>query len=203
MLKPLNFAKTNDIILASDNPYADITFDGYRAESALSAPDALSHVVEFFSLSKSHNMAGWRIGAAVGSEEALATLLTVKSNMDSGHFKAVYEAGEVALDQIDEGWIQERNSIYQKRRDLILDSLDELGLSANKSKGSLYVWAKVLHGDASDFVTRALDEAHVSLAPGAAYGPGGDGYVRISVGIPDDRLVEALNRLKEWRKANI
>ena len=196
------FCQKNDILLASDNPYADITFEGYQAQSALKASEATANVVEFFSLSKSHNMAGWRIGAAVGDEEALATLLTVKSNMDSGHFKAVYEAAKVALDDVDDAWIQHRNSIYQKRRDMIFDCLDDIGLSAEKPKGSLYVWAKVLDGNASEYVTKALDEAYVSLAPGEAYGPGGDGYLRISVGVPDNRLEQALDRLREWYKAS-
>lgn len=192
------FCQEHDVILASDNPYADVTFDGYRAESALRVSGALPHVVEFFSLSKGHNMAGWRMGAAVGSEDALKTLLTVKSNIDSGHFKAMYEAAQVALDETSFQWMQERNAIYQNRRDKILEILPRIGLSAEKAKGSLYVWAKVLHIDAKTYAEKALAEAHVSIAPGEAYGPGGEGYVRISIGISNERLEEALTRLQSW-----
>lgn len=194
----VSFCREHDILLASDNPYADVTFDDYTAVSALKVKASLPHTIEFFSMSKSHNMAGWRLGAAISSEQTIETLLTVKSNMDSGHFKAMYTAGEVALDETPPTWIAERNNIYKARRDKILNALPKIGLSAQVPKGSLYVWAKVINGDAQSYVENALSQAHVSLAPGGAYGPGGDGYVRISVGVPDDRLEQALSQLEAW-----
>lgn len=197
--KAVKFAQKYDIILASDNPYADITYDNYHASSLLEATDGnLENMVEFFSMSKSHNMAGWRIGAAVGSREVLDNLLHVKSNVDSGHFKAIYEAAITALDETSDEWMRERNEVYQKRRDKILDALPQMGLRAKRQSGSLYIWAKVLDGDEESYVNEALTKAHVSIAPGSAYGPGGEGFIRISVGIEDDRLDEALNRLKTW-----
>lgn len=191
------FCVQHDILLVSDNAYIDVTYDGYRAPSALQAHDSRSHVVELFSFSKSYNMAGWRLGAAVGSEEAISDLLRVKSNIDSGHFKAVYDAGTAAL-STPQSWIDERNAIYQKRRDRIMQALPEIGLSAEVSGGALYVWARVDGGDMSQYVEDALTQAHVSIAPGLAYGPGGEQHVRISLGVPDDQLDLALERLKLW-----
>jgi LL-diaminopimelate aminotransferase len=195
--RAVDFCNRNDLLLASDNPYVDVTFDGYSAPSALEVDGALDCSVEFISFSKTYNMAGWRLGAAVGSAEAIKTLLQVKSNIDSGHFKAVYDAGIAAL-KTPHSWIEERNCVYQNRRDRVMAALPEIGLEAEKPCASLYVWAKVLHGDALGYIDRALDEAHVSLAPGSAYGPGGDGYIRLSLGTPDARLDEALARLKTW-----
>lgn len=195
-----DFCKRLDILLASDNPYVEVTFDGYTAGSALQADGAMDSSIEFVSFSKSHNMAGWRLGAAVGNIEAIKTLLTVKSNVDSGHFQAVYDAGITAfdLDHVSQAWIDERNAVYQRRRDCIIEALPHIGLSAQPPKGSLYVWGGVLDGDGAQYAEAALMHAHVSIAPGAIYGPGGTNYVRFSVGVPDDRLDEALQRLKKW-----
>lgn len=196
--KAVTFCLDHDVLLASDNPYADITFDGYSAPSALAVPDARRCTLEFFSLSKSHNMAGWRIGAAVGSASALKSLLQVKSNVDSGHFRPIYDAAAEALNNTPRDWINQRNLIYQARRDRVLAALPQIGLEARKQAGSLYVWAKVLDGNVTAYVEQALVSAHVSIAPGGAYGPGGNDYVRISLGTPDDRLDTALERLKKW-----
>jgi len=124
-------------------------------------------------------------------------LLTIKSNMDSGHFQPIYEAGITALETSDH-WIKERNRIYQTRRDYILNRLNDIGLSAAKSKGSLYIWAKPEQMSAIEYVEGALTQAYVSIAPGKAYGPGGENYVRISLGLPDNRIKQALDRLTEW-----
>jgi LL-diaminopimelate aminotransferase len=196
----IRFCRDNDILLASDNPYVDVTFDGYRAPSPLEIEGSIETSVEFMSFSKTYNMAGWRLGALVGQEEALARLLRIKSNMDSGHFIPVYDAGIVAIEQASGEWIAERNTQYAHRRDMILESLPEIGLSAHKPQASLYVWAKVMQADAEVFVKRAREEAHVSMAYGGIYGPGGESYVRISISVPDDRLAEALDRLKIWYK---
>ncbi|TVR22295.1 MAG: aminotransferase class I/II-fold pyridoxal phosphate-dependent enzyme [Anaerolineaceae bacterium] len=190
------FCKQNDILLVSDNPYMDVTFGDYQAPSALQASDT-TNVLEFFSFSKSYNMAGWRLGVAVGSAQAIDDLLRVKSNVDSGHFKPIYEAGVRAY-QVSQKWIDDRNAVYQHRRDRIMDALASIGLSAEVPRGSLYVWARTEDMPSAEYVERALTEAHVSIAPGAAYGDGGEGFVRISLGTPDERLQTALNRLSTW-----
>lgn len=192
-----HFCEKHDILLISDNPYVDVLFEGATAPSALQSDADRSHIVEFFSFSKSYNMAGWRLGAALGSKEAIDNLLAIKSNIDSAHFTPVYDAGITALDT-PQSWLDERNGAYQRRRDMIMATLPHIGLSAEKPMGSLYVWAKVLDGEATAYVESAISDAHVSLAPGAAYGPGGDDYVRFSVGVADGELAEALDALKSW-----
>ncbi len=196
--RAVDFCNARNLLLASDNPYVEVTYDGYTAGSALQARDALDCTVEFISFSKSYNMAGWRIGAAVGNTEGIRTLLQMKSNVDSGHFRPIYDAAVVAVEQVTPDWIDQRNAIYQRRRDRILETLPQIGLSARKPKGSLYVWAHVDQGDGGSYADAALMNAHVSVAPGQIYGPGGTNYVRISVGIADERLEEALDRLKKW-----
>lgn len=190
------FCQQNDILLVSDNPYMDVTYGGYEAPSALQAADR-TNVLEFFSFSKSYNMAGWRLGVAVGDAQAIDDLLRVKSNVDSGHFKPVYEAGIRAYD-VSQKWIDDRNAVYQQRRDRIMDALAGIGLSAEVPHGSLYIWARTEDMPAAEYVERALTSAHVSIAPGAAYGDGGEGFVRISLGTPDERLQTALDRLATW-----
>lgn len=195
------FCKKHDILLASDNPYCDVTYDGYRAPSALQVNGAKEVAVEFMSMSKTFNMAGWRLGAAVGNKEALQNLLKVKSNIDSGHFTPAYDAGVSAMDNINDEWLAERNAIYQKRRDVILDNLDAAGLEAKTPQASLYIWSKVKATSslsAAEYVKQAREHAHVSLAPGAAYGPGGDDYIRMSVTTTDERLQEGMERLIKW-----
>jgi LL-diaminopimelate aminotransferase len=196
--RAVDFCREHNILLASDNPYVDVTFDGYIAGSALQAENAQDITVEFISFSKTYNMAGWRLGAAVGNAEGINTLLQIKSNTDSGHFEPIYDAGIIALEQVPRSWIDERNAVYQRRRDLILERLPRIGLSAQKTNGSLYVWAKVAEGNGGTYAEAALVNAHVSVAPGQIYGPGGMNYVRISLGTPDARLQEALDRLEKW-----
>ncbi len=194
----VDFCTAYDLLLASDNPYVEVAYDGYVAGSVLQAEDAKNCAVEFISFSKSYNMAGWRLGAAVGNREALARLLNIKSNMDSGHFKAIYDAGIAALEDTPQSWIDERNAIYQQRRDKLLAALPDVGLQAQSPKGAMYIWAKVTERDPQQYVEDALQQAHVSIAPGAAYGSAGAGYVRLSVGVADERLDEAIDRLKRW-----
>ena len=198
--KLVDFCAAHDILLASDNPYVDVTYDGSTAGSALEADGARSCTVEFVSFSKTYNMAGWRLGAAVGTANAIKTLLQVKSNMDSGHFRAVYDAGIAAVRQTKQEWIDQRNAVYQQRRDHILDVLPQIGLRAQKPEGSLYVWARVVDNDLDgrQYAEQALLNAHVSVAPGEIYGPGGTQYVRLSLSITEARLHEALERLKMW-----
>ncbi|NJL54873.1 aminotransferase class I/II-fold pyridoxal phosphate-dependent enzyme [bacterium] len=192
------YCRQHDILLASDNPYVDVTYDGYKAISVLQADPELTTSLEFMSLSKTYNMAGWRLGAAVGSAAAIEALLNIKSNIDSGHFQAIYDAGSKALDDVPQSWLESRNAVYAKRREHIMTALPYIGLEAAMPRGTLYVWAKIKEGTEADYVENALKQAHVSLAPGSAYGPGGQGYVRISLAVPDDRLDAALESLKSW-----
>lgn len=195
------FCREHDILLCSDNAYIEVTFDGLaHAPSALQIPGAKDVTVEFISCSKSYNMAGWRLGAAVGNEAALDALLKVKSNVDSGHFRSIYDAGTVAFETTSQTWLDERNACYSRRRDKILKVLSQLHLEVDEPpKGSLYVWARVLGMNDIDYTERALLDAGVSITPGSVYGSDGRGYVRISLGISDARLDEALERLiKLW-----
>ncbi len=199
----VDFCLEHDIVLGSDNPYVDVTYDGYIAPSVLQSPHARDCCVEFMSFSKTYNMGGWRLGAAVGNSEALKILLQVKSNVDSGHFYPIYEAGVVAIEETSRSWIDKRNRVYQGRRDRILEKLPAIGLEASKSAGSLYVWAHVMECDGTIYAHDALEQALVSITPGSTYGSGGEQYVRISLGIPDDRLDVALERLQTWYSSRI
>ncbi|KXK22529.1 MAG: aminotransferase [Chloroflexi bacterium OLB15] len=196
----VNFCREHDLLLASDNPYVDVTYDGFKAGSVLQTNGALDCSVEFISFSKTYNMAGWRLGAAVGSQTAIRNLLQVKSNFDSGHFLPIYEAGITALDEIPSSWIHDRNMVYQRRRDIMLEALPQAGLTPYHPGGALYLWGKVTDPslDGASYAEQALLNAHVSMAPGAIYGPGGTQYVRLSVCTTDKRLDEALGRLKQW-----
>lgn len=195
----LDFCKKHNIMLASDNPYFAIVFDGSKPTSALQVPGAKEYTVEFMSLSKSHNMAGWRLGAAVGNADAIAALLRVKSNVDSGHFTPVYDAGVAALNDTDQAWIDERNQVYVRRLQVVLDNLDDIGLELEaEPKGSIYLWPRVKGGNDEEYCRGALYEAGVSMVPGSVYGEVGKGYVRISLVQPEEKLAIAVQKLKEW-----
>lgn len=196
----VEFCRKHNIMLCSDNPYLEVVFDGRpHAPSALEAPKAKDVTVEFISMSKSHNMAGWRLGAAVGNKEAIASLLVVKSNLDSGHFKAIYDAGVVALETTPQEWIDSRNARYAARRDRILETLPQIGLEIDEPpQGSLYVWARVQDGDDLGYTQNALNETGVSITAGSIYGEDGRGFVRISLGTGESELEDALQRLIKW-----
>ncbi len=191
------FARRYNLLVCHDNPYCDVTFDGYQAPSLLQLPGAGDVALEFNSLSKTYNMAGWRVGMAVGNREAVAALATVKTNIDSGMFLAIQEASVLALTG-DQGWLTERNEIYRQRRDMILEALPQLGMQAGTPRASLYIWARVPQGyTAAGLAARVLDGAAVSITPGTAFGDQGEGYVRISMGMDTERIREALERMKE------
>ena len=155
--------------------------------------------VEFHSLSKSYNMTGWRIGMLVGNATIVNALKTIKSNMDSGIPQAIQYAAIEALRGSQE-CIQENNAIYQRRRDLVIDMLKSIGLEAKPPKASLYVWVKVPKGYSSaEFATDLLEQVGVVVTPGLGYGKSGEGYVRLSLTIPDAGLVKGLSRLAGWR----
>ncbi|MFZ2362725.1 MAG: aminotransferase class I/II-fold pyridoxal phosphate-dependent enzyme [Anaerolineae bacterium] len=191
------FCRRHDILLCSDLPYADVTFDGYEAPSVLAVPGAKDVTLEFNSLSKSHHMAGWRVGMAVGNAVAVKALLQVKSNIDSGIFRPVQDAATVALN-CDDSWMVARNAEYKQRRDLILETIRSIGMTAETPKASLYVWALPPQGYGSiEFADKVLLETGVSFTPGDAYGPSGAGYIRISMGAEMKKIEEAMARLRK------
>ena len=191
------FAKEHDLLLCYDNPYCDVTFDGYVAPSILQIPGAKDVVLEFNSISKTYNMAGWRVGMAVGNATAVDALARVKTNIDSGIFAPIQEAAAAAL-RADQSWLQERNAIYQARRDVVLDFLPAGGMRAARPRGTLYVWAEVPAGEKSaGFSQRVLERTGVWLTPGTAFGEHGEGFVRISLTLPKPRLEEAGERLRQ------
>jgi len=190
------FAKRHDLIVAHDAAYTEVAYDGYKPLSFLQVEGAMDVGIEFHSLSKTYNMTGWRIGMAVGNRQVVEALGRVKTNIDSGIFKAVQEAGVVALRDTPQSWIDERNAIYQERRDLVLSALSKLGLPAQKPEASLYVWARTPKGMGSiEFSVKVLDQTGVVITPGVGFGQGGEGYFRISLTIATERLKEALDRL--------
>lgn len=197
-LSPIvEFCRTNNILLCSDNPYCDVTFGDYVSPSVLQIDGAMDVAVEFNSLSKTFNMAGWRVGVCAGNREAVAALGSLKSNIDSGIFRAIQDAAVTALEQVDAKWLKERNAVYERRRDIIINALPDIGLDADVPKAGLYVWAYVKDGDEQAYVERALNEALVSIAPGSLYGRGGKGYVRFSLVQDEYRLLEAMQRLSK------
>ena len=189
------FAREHDLLLLHDAAYTEITFDGYVAPSALQVPGAKDVSLEFGSASKFYNMTGWRIGWAAGSAEAIRALGVVKTNLDSGQFTAVQRAAIAALEGPEEH-LDELRAIYQRRRDLVVGTLNDLGWSLKPPLGSCYVWVPTPDGESSAaFADRLLDRTGVFVAPGSGYGQRGEGFVRFSLTVPDDRLVEAMDRI--------
>ncbi len=195
--RAIAFAKKHDILIVHDNAYSEIGFDGYVASSFLQRPGAMDVAIELFSCSKAYNMTGWRVAFACGNAAAIKALGTVKSNIDSGVFTAVQDAAIEALLGPQDS-IVELNAMYQRRRDLVLDALAKIGIEVPfKPVATIYVWAKVPDGYTSaSFAAKILEEAHVIVAAGSAYGPSGEGYIRISLTTPDDRLEAAIERIK-------
>jgi LL-diaminopimelate aminotransferase len=197
----VDYARRHDLLLCHDAPYCDVTYDGYVAPSVLQVDGALEVAVEFNSLSKMVNMAGWRVGMAVGNAEALASLAQVKSNVDSGMFRSLQEAAIRAL-AVDPAWISARNEIYRERLKIVLVGLHEAGLAATHPRATLYAWARLPAGWTSDqFALAFLKQTGVAVAPGSFFGPGGRGYMRVSVTSPTERIREAMERLREFTEA--
>jgi LL-diaminopimelate aminotransferase len=197
--KALDFARKYNILLAHDAPYADVCFDGYHAPSILQIPGAREVAVEFNSLSKTYNMAGWRLGMAVGNADVIRMLSTYKSQMDSSIFTPILEAGMAALEG-DQGWLEERNAIYQERRDIVVAALRKSGFGIEMPRAAIYVWARLPEGnnDSVSYCARLLEETGVSTTPGVVYGEFGEGYLRISLGTATDRIREAVGRMTGW-----
>jgi LL-diaminopimelate aminotransferase len=193
--RAIEFAREHDLLIIHDNAYSEIGFDGYKPPSFLERPGAKDVAIELFSCSKSYNMTGWRVAFAAGNAAAIKALGTVKSNIDSGVFTAVQDAAIEAMLGPQE--VDELSSLYQRRRDLVMPALDRIGLKALTPKGTIYVWARVPEGYSSaGFAEKVLEEANVIVAPGNSYGPSGEGYIRISLATPDERLEEAIARIE-------
>jgi len=194
--KLVDFARANNIALCYDNPHIDIVFDGAKPLSILSSEGAKEVAVELNSFSKPFNMTGWRLGMALGNRTAVAAMAQVKSNTDSGVFNAVQYAGIVGLKQCASS-VEEMLKIYARRRRLVVDTLNAHGWSYTPPKGTFYLWTPVPAGKTSvDFATELFETAHVVVTPGSAYGEYGEGYIRFSLTVPDARLEEAMERLK-------
>lgn len=195
--KAVEFAKAHDIAICHDNPYSEILFDGQERLSFLSVPGAKDVGIELNSLSKPYNMTGWRIGMAMGNKEILAALCKVKENTDSGIFNAIQYAAIEALRKED-GNIHKMLGIYYRRRELALKTFEKIGLGFKPQKGTFYLWIPVPQGKTSiDFTTTLFEKAAVVVAAGTAYGQHGEGYIRISLTVPDQRLEEAMARIQK------
>src|SRR4051812_20421191 len=193
----VEFARRHDLLVVHDASYTETTFDGYVAPSFLETPGAKEVGVEVFSLSKGWNMTGWRTGAIVGNAEAVEAYWRLKTNIDSGMFEAVQLAAAAALERGDAA-VREMCAIYQRRRDLVCDALREIGVDVTPPKGTIYIWAPVPEGweSAAAYCEHVLEESAVVISPGGAYGPNGEGFFRISLTVPDERLGEAVERLR-------
>ena len=191
------FAKKYDLIVVHDNAYSELTYDGYVAPSFLAAPGAKDVGVEFFSFSKPFNMTGWRIGFAVGNHDVLAHLWRLKTNMDSGMFDALQRTGAFILNS---PWdsVSQMCDVYKRRRNLLAEALVSVGMDVPKPKATIYMWIPVPEGYTSgSFTEHVLDQAGVVVTPGSGYGPAGEGFVRLSLTTPDDRIAEAVQRIEK------
>ncbi|EDP74933.1 LL-diaminopimelate aminotransferase [Hydrogenivirga sp. 128-5-R1-1] len=195
----IKWAKKHNIIIASDNAYSEIYLGDRKPISILQMDGAKDVAIEFHSLSKTYNMTGWRIGMAVGNEELVKGLGKVKTNVDSGQFNAVQEAGITALN-MPESELDKLRAIYKERREVMTSALRKLGLEPLESDVTFYIWIKVPEGYSSaDFVGRLIDEAGIVCTPGNGFGDAGEGYFRISLTVPTERLVEAAKRIENLK----
>ena len=193
----VDFARRHRIVLCHDAAYTELGFDGYRAPSILQVEGAKEVAIEFHSLSKTFNMTGWRIAMAVGCPELVATLAQVKSNVDSGVFQPVQEAAILALEHAEE-FLAPIREVYQDRRDTLVDGLHRAGFELPPPRATFYVWLPV-PGDwsSADFTARLLDEAGIVTTPGNGFGDPGEGFIRMTLCSPAERLKEAVQRLQQ------
>jgi LL-diaminopimelate aminotransferase len=194
----IELARGNDVLVVHDNAYSETTYDGYVAPSFLATPGAKDVGVEVFSWSKGYNMTGWRCAAIVGNAEAISHYWRLKSNIDSGLFEAIQLAGIAALQPEVDAEVRAMNAIYARRRDLVCDALAAAGVQVTKPKGTIYIWAPIPagFGNSAEYCEHVLERAGVVISPGGAYGASGEGFFRISLTTPDDRLLEAVERLR-------
>ena len=197
--RTVKLCRDRGIVLAYDNPYCDLTFDGYRAPSIFEIPGARETAIEFFSLSKSFSMTGWRLGWAAAAPEFITALTRVKSYVDTGPWLAIQEAGAYALDHT-ERLIAENIAELARRRDAGVAALREAGFELESPKATMYLWIALPAGiKSADFTERALEDEGVVLLPGSGFGPGGEGYFRIALTVGPDRLRQAIARLGRVR----
>jgi LL-diaminopimelate aminotransferase len=194
----VELARAHDILIVHDNAYSETTFDGYVAPSFLATPGAKEVGIEVFSLSKGYNMTGWRCAAIVGNAQVISHYWHLKSNVDSGNFEAVQLAGAAALAPAVDAEVRAMNAVYQRRRDLVCEALAQAGVEVTPPKGSIYIWAPIPSGfdSAAAYCEYVLEQAAVVVSPGGAYGRSGEGYFRISLTTPDERLIEAVDRIR-------
>ncbi|NQU18165.1 MAG: LL-diaminopimelate aminotransferase [Candidatus Saganbacteria bacterium] len=195
--KCVKFCKSNDLLLVSDLAYSEMGYDGYVPHSVLEVPGAKDVTIEFHSLSKTFNMTGWRIGMAVGNAEAVGALATIKSNVDSGAFKAIQFTAVEAL-SASQKCVEENSKIFEKRRNVLIHGLNSLGWKLEKPKATFYVWVPTPKGETSaSFTEKLLEETGILVVPGSGYGPSGEGYVRFAITLPKERIEEAIERMKK------
>lgn len=194
----VDFARKNDILICHDNAYSDVGYDGYVAPSLLAVDGAKDVALELNTLSKAFNMSGWRVGMAVGNRDAVHALIRATSNTSMGLFGPIQLAAIEALTS-DQSWLIERNKIYEKRRDLVVETFREMGLKTQCPKATLYVWARLPEGyhDSLAFSKMLLDRANVWISSGVFFGKGGEGFLRASLTLPTDDIQEAMERLKK------
>ncbi len=193
----VKFAKKHEILLVHDQAYAELAFDGYKPTSLLEIPGAKDIGVEFHTLSKTYNMAGWRVGFVVGNRHVIQGLRTLKTNLDYGLFSALQCAAETAL-QLPDRYVEEVRERYRSRRDFLIAGLGELGWDIPKPKATMYLWIPCsVDTDSTTFALSVLQKTGIVVTPGNAFGAGGEGYVRISLIADTDRMTEALTRLKK------
>lgn len=197
LAEAVNFCRRYEILLCSDAPYMDVTFDNYKAHSVLEVPGAKDVAIEFNSLSKIYNMAGWRIGMIVGHAPAVKAVAQVKGQVDSGLATPIQDMAVAALTG-EQAWVAERNAIYQHRRDICLETLDRLALEYVRPQAGMYVWFKTpsTQHTSMEWHQQWLTNGHVSITPGSIYGTNGEGWMRISIAVPTERLREAMARLE-------
>ena len=195
--RAVEFARKHHLILVHDMAYAEVYFDDFRPPSLLQIPGAKEVAVELHSLSKTYNMAGFRVGMLVGNADLVDAVARLKSNIDSGMFRPIQYAAIAAL-ELPESWLQERNAIYRRRRDVLVDGCNTLGMRARRTQAGLYVWAAVPRGFRSrEFAGWLFDQAGVFLTAGSNFGQAGEGYVRISMTEPQERIEMAIKRMRE------
>jgi LL-diaminopimelate aminotransferase len=195
------FCREHDIALLHDAAYSEVGYEGYRAASFLQVAGAREIGLEFHSLSKTYNMTGWRIGMAVGNAAMIKALFQIKANLDSGIPQSIQEMAIEALTG-PQDCVEENIAIYQRRRDRVVNALRTLGLSVAVPQASLYIWARVPEGyTSSEFARRLLEETDIVVTPGSSYGKYGEGYIRLSLTTPDERVETGCRRLEAWRIA--
>jgi len=201
--RAVELARANDLVVVHDNAYSELCYDGYLAPSFLETPGAKDVGVEIFSLSKGWNMTGWRAGLVSGNPEVVDRYRHLKTNLDSGMFEAVQRATVAALTEARD-FPREMSGVYQRRRDLLAEALTAIGLDVQPPKATPYFWVPVPDGHTSaSFTELVLEEAAVVVSPGPSFGPSGEGFVRLSMTVPDERLEEAARRIETSLRSGI